>query len=42
LERSAVTPEIDEVLTRIRAAEPDDLTPRQAHELLAELKKKLT
>ncbi|HEX2657843.1 MAG TPA: DNA mismatch repair protein MutS, partial [Polyangia bacterium] len=35
-------PEIDEVLARIRSAEPDDLTPRQAHELLAELKKKLT
>ena len=38
----ASTPAIDEVVARIRAVEPDDLTPRQAHELLAELKKKLT
>ena len=38
----AATPGVDEVVARIRAVEPDDLTPRQAHELLAELKKKLT
>jgi len=32
----------DEVLARLRALEPDDLTPRQALDVLADLKKKLT
>jgi len=32
----------DEVLARLRALEPDDLTPRQALDLLADFKKKLT
>ena len=31
-----------EVLARLRAIEPDDLTPRQALDVLADLKKKLT
>ena len=32
----------DEVFAQLRAVDPDDLTPRQALDLIAELKKKLT
>ncbi|HEY4187974.1 MAG TPA: DNA mismatch repair protein MutS, partial [Polyangia bacterium] len=34
--------EVAEIIARLRAVDPDDLTPRQALDLLAEFKKKLT
>jgi hypothetical protein len=33
---------VAEVISRLKAVDPDDLSPRAAHELLSELAKKLT
>jgi hypothetical protein len=33
---------VAEVLARLREVDPDELSPRAAHDLLAELAKKLT
>jgi DNA mismatch repair protein MutS len=38
----AVTPATDEVAAMLRAVDPDDLSPRAAHDLVVELKRKLT
>jgi len=36
------TPELAALIERIRGLDPDELTPRAAHDLVAELVKKLT
>jgi hypothetical protein len=33
---------VSEIIGRLKAVDPDDLSPRAAHDLLAELAKKLT
>ena len=40
-ERPERDPAEDEVLARLRGLDPDDITPRRAHELLRELKERL-
>jgi hypothetical protein len=35
-------PAVAEVIARLKAVDPDELSPRAAHDLVAELSKKLT